>query len=167
MNIPGIALNEDDSHYFFTRAGQKLTAADVDAWVDAICRNAGEAPAAVPKLHARQLCQRRVGPHLARTTTPSAPTISRCWQAPRPRIAPAVRGWIHTAWQLHHDDIDIYARWIARCRQKGIAPWLSMRMNDVHNVNDERSFIHSGVLARQSPIAPRAVSLQRVDRPRL
>lgn len=34
VSFPGIALNEDDSHFFFTRAGQPLTPELVDAWVD-------------------------------------------------------------------------------------------------------------------------------------
>jgi hypothetical protein len=53
------------------------------------------------------------------------------------------RRWVHTAWDVHQKGIDIYARWIARCRKTGISPWLSMRMNDLHDVNDERCFMHS------------------------
>jgi hypothetical protein len=55
----------------------------------------------------------------------------------------SARRWIHTAWALDQAGIDVYARWLARARQHGISPWLSMRMNDVHNVDDERSYIHS------------------------
>ena len=39
--------------------------------------------------------------------------------------------------------LDPYAIWIARCREKGISSWLTMRMNDVHNVDDVDSYIHS------------------------
>jgi hypothetical protein len=39
--------------------------------------------------------------------------------------------------------IDIYERWIKRCREKRLSPWLSMRMNDVHQVDDEHAFLHS------------------------
>jgi hypothetical protein len=53
------------------------------------------------------------------------------------------RNWIHTAWQLAQDGIDVYARWIARARKLGLSPWLSTRMNDLHNVDDERAYIHS------------------------
>jgi hypothetical protein len=142
MNIPGIALNEDDSHYFFTRAGQKLTAADVDAWVDQY------AATQVKRLLLCPNCMRTsyasdVWDPIWRDYDPFGPDDQPLLASTTPEDRAGVRGWIHTAWQLHHDDIDIYARWIARCRQKGIAPWLSMRMNDVHNVNDERSFIHS------------------------
>ena len=32
--MPGIALNEDNSHYFVTRAGQELDVQTVQSWVD-------------------------------------------------------------------------------------------------------------------------------------
>ncbi|HEY3340512.1 MAG TPA: hypothetical protein VGK81_00785 [Anaerolineae bacterium] len=142
MTIPGIALNEDDSHYFFTRAGQRLTAAVVDAWVDQY------AGTQVKQLLLCPNCMRtsyasNVWDPIWRDYDPSGPDDQPLLASTHPDERANVRGWIHTAWQLHHDGIDVYARWIARCRQKGIAPWLTMRMNDVHNANDERSFIHS------------------------
>ena len=39
--------------------------------------------------------------------------------------------------------LDPYAIWISRCREKRISPWLSMRMNDVHSVDDPSHFLHS------------------------
>jgi len=53
------------------------------------------------------------------------------------------RAWVHMAWQLNNSGVDVYKLWIARCRKKGISPWISVRMNDVHNVDDERNYIHS------------------------
>ena len=35
--------------------------------------------------------------------------------------------------------IDRYAVWIARCRERGVSPWLSVRMNDMHGGDDPRS----------------------------
>ena len=34
---------------------------------------------------------------------------------------------------LHQQGVDYPARVAARCRQRGISPWISLRMNDVHN----------------------------------
>jgi hypothetical protein len=142
MNIPGIALNEDDSHYFFTRAGQRLTAADVDAWVDQY------AGTQVQRLLLCPNCMRTsyasaVWDPIWRGYDPAGPDDQPLLASSAPESRAQMRGWIHTAWQLAQDGIDVYARWIARCRQKSISAWLSMRMNDVHNVDDERSFIHS------------------------
>jgi hypothetical protein len=52
------------------------------------------------------------------------------------------RNWIHSAWLLNERGIDPYARWIARCRHIGMHPWLSMRMNDVHYVDNPEHASH-------------------------
>lgn len=39
--------------------------------------------------------------------------------------------------------IDPYAIWIRRCRERGVSPWMSMRMNDVHFAFDESYRGHS------------------------
>jgi len=35
--------------------------------------------------------------------------------------------------------LDRYAIWIDRCREQGISPWLSMRMNDLHTVHEHEN----------------------------
>ena len=44
---------------------------------------------------------------------------------------------------LYEKGIDPYAVWIQRSREKGISPWLSMRMNDVHYAQRRSHFFHS------------------------
>ncbi len=39
--------------------------------------------------------------------------------------------------------IDMYKVWIDRLRENGMSPWLSVRMNDLHNNEDEEHFLHS------------------------
>jgi len=51
--------------------------------------------------------------------------------------------WCENARLLDERGLDPYAVWIARCREKEISPWLSMRMNDVHNADDVDNYIHS------------------------
>lgn len=138
----GLCLNEDNSHYFATRAGQKLDADKVASWVDQYANT---------QVRELMLC-----PNSMRTSYASK-VWDPIWHGYDPNGAddqpllastPAqarkgARNWIHTAWQLHRDGIDPYQLWIARARKHGIAPWLSMRMNDVHNVDDVKSYIHS------------------------
>ena len=50
---------------------------------------------------------------------------------------------MRTSRDLHSRGIDPYALWIARSRKHKIAPWISMRMNDLHNVDDPGSYMHS------------------------
>ncbi len=73
----------------------------------------------------------------------SAPDDQPLFASLTPEARVSARKWVHTAWELHRKGIDPYARWIARARRHGISPWVSMRMNDIHDVNDERSYMHS------------------------
>jgi len=54
----------------------------------------------------------------------------------RPDTAMAADGthdrWAVNAKTLFDAGVDPYAVWIARCRTKGVSPWISLRMNDVH-----------------------------------
>ncbi|MGI6496236.1 MAG: hypothetical protein ACOX5G_09135 [Kiritimatiellia bacterium] len=40
--------------------------------------------------------------------------------------------WCVNAKILHDKGVDPYAVWTKRCHERGVSPWLSMRMNDVH-----------------------------------
>lgn len=51
--------------------------------------------------------------------------------------------WPQNAKRLAEAGLDPYAVWIRRCREKGISPWISMRMNDVHSVDETGNFMHS------------------------
>ena len=51
---------------------------------------------------------------------------------------------------LHQKGIDPYLVWIARCREKNISPWISMRMNDLHSTDDPNAFTH-GSFWREHP----------------
>ena len=46
--------------------------------------------------------------------------------------------WCVNAKLLHDRGIDPYRIWIDRAREKGISPWISLRMNDVHFANDPK-----------------------------
>ena len=140
--MPGIALNEDDSHFFFTRAGKSLTEEDVDALVDQYAGTQVShllfCPNAMRASYASRVCD-----PIWRGYQPDAPDDQPLLASLTPEQRTGARRWIHTAWALDQAGIDVYARWIARARQHGISPWLSMRMNDVHNADDERCYIHS------------------------
>ena len=142
MGAPGIALNEDDSHYFFSRAGEKLTTAEVASWVDQYAATQVRELMLCPNAQ-RTSYDSKVRDPIWRGYDPDGPDDQPLLASLPPEGRRSARRWIHTAWQLAHDGIDVYQVWIARARQKQISPWISMRMNDLHNVDDERCFIHS------------------------
>jgi hypothetical protein len=51
--------------------------------------------------------------------------------------------WAASARTLDEKGINPYGVWIARCREKGISPWITMRMNDIHSVHETWNFMHS------------------------
>ncbi|MCQ6557536.1 hypothetical protein [Paenibacillus mendelii] len=137
-----LVLNEDNTHYYNSRRNPDITAAEVDAWVDQY------AGTQVKELVLNVNCMR---------TSYASEVWEPVWSGfdpeggeDQPLLAsagPAERNgayqWIHMAWQLSMKGIDLYERWIARSRQLGISPWISIRMNDVHNVNDESHYLHN------------------------
>lgn len=45
-------------------------------------------------------------------------------------------GWPRRYWLIHKHGIDPFAVCIARSREKGLSPWVSLRMNDTHYIDD-------------------------------
>ncbi len=138
----GISLNEDNSHYFFTRVGKKLDAATVASFVDQYA-NTQVRELMFSANSMRTSFASKVWDPIWKDYDPNGADDQPLLVSTPAAARKGARGWIHTAWQLHQDGIDPYQLWIARARQHGIAPWISMRMNDVHNVDDERSYMHS------------------------
>ncbi len=138
----GIALNEDNSHFFTTRAGQPMTEATVDALVSQYAGTQITHLVFCPN-SMRTSYGSRVWDPIWRGYDPYGPDDQPLLASLPLESRPGARRWVHTAWALDRAGIDVYARWIACARQHGISPWLSMRMNDIHNVDDERSFMHS------------------------
>jgi hypothetical protein len=140
--FPGIALNEDDSHYFSTRAGQPLDAGIVDSWVDQYANTQVRELMLCPNAM-RTSYDSQVWDPIWRGYDPTGPDDQPLLASTKVADRARARQWIHTAWELAQSGIDVYERWINRARQLGISPWISTRMNDIHNVDDERSYIHS------------------------
>ncbi len=137
-----LCLNEDNSHYYFTRAGQDLDAERVAGFVDQYAgtqvRELLLSPNSMRTSYASE-----VWDPIWRGYDPAGPDDQPLFASTPAGARQSSRQWVHTAWQLAQKKVDPYRLWIARARRHGISPWLSMRMNDIHNVDDERSFMHS------------------------
>lgn len=121
-----LILNEDDSHFFSSRETGAMTREGLEAFVDQY------AGTAVTHLF---LC-----PNAMRASFRSR-TRDAIWD-PVDGQSPSNR-WVDNARLLYERGLDPYAVWIARCREKEVSPWLSMRMNDIHSVDEPNSFMHS------------------------
>jgi hypothetical protein len=138
----GIVLNEDSNHYFASRAGKRLTASEVSSFVDQY------AGTQVRELLFNVNAMRAGFPSKTRTSfttgyDPNGPDQQPMFASVPAAEAKFARAWVHQAWQLERDGIDVYKLWLARARKHGIGAWVSMRMNDLHNVDDEKHYLHS------------------------
>lgn len=125
----GLVINEDNSHFYGTRTADDMTLEGLNRFVDQY------AGTSVSHLF---LC-----PNAMRASFKSS-VWDAIWDLGN-QTMPSDGGkrWMDNARVLHERGLDPYAVWIARCREKGISPWLSMRMNDVHDVSDPTNFMHS------------------------
>jgi hypothetical protein len=137
-----LSLNEDNSHYFYTRAGQTFTPESVASFVDQY------AGTQVRELILSANSQRtsfasKVWDPIWKGYDPKGPDDQPLFASTPKEARAGARKWVHTAWQLHDRGIDAYALWIRRAREKKLSPWIGMRMNDLHNVDDPQSYMHS------------------------
>ena len=127
----GLVINEDNSHFFGTRPAGMMTVEGLNAFVD---QYAGT-----------KVTHLFLNPNAMRASFRSG-TRDAIWDEGTQHIPKADEPgglWPNNARLLHERRLDPYAVWIGRAREKGISPWLSMRMNDVHCVDEPKNFMHS------------------------
>ncbi|MCX6992546.1 MAG: hypothetical protein NT011_05300 [Kiritimatiellaeota bacterium] len=140
--VTGIMFNEDASHFFHARrAMKKLSLAEVEAFVDQYADTQIKAMLFNPN------CQRtsydsKVWTPVWKGLDPNGPDNQPLFASVPTNEQKSARAWIQLAWQLNQDGIDPYKVWTERCRKLGIAPWISMRMNDIHGVHDPNYYLH-------------------------
>ena len=115
---PLLVVNEDNDHYFKLDAA-RMTKPALEAYVDA-------------------MAQGRVTHLFLCVNGQRASYDSKTWEPIWAGLdEPDNKGATNNVWcvnakRLRDAGIDPYAVWVPRCRAKGISPWISMRMNDVH-----------------------------------
>ncbi|MBI4891454.1 MAG: hypothetical protein HY821_12580 [Acidobacteria bacterium] len=137
-----LCMNEDNSHWFFSRAGQTYTPESVASFIDQY----GGTEVREILLSAnsqRTSFASNVWDPIWKGYDPQGPDDQPLFRSTPAEGRAGARKWVHTAWALAQKGIDPYALWIARARREGLSPWISMRMNDLHNVDDPDSYMHS------------------------
>ncbi len=121
-----LVINEDNSHFFGSRKPEDMTLAGLHAFVDQY------AGSAVTHLFLNANAMR------ASFRSRSRDAI---WDPVDGKEPDGL--WPQNAKRLHEAGLDPYQVWIDRCREKGLSPWISMRMNDIHSVDEPGNFMHS------------------------
>ncbi len=138
----GISLNEDSNHFFMNRRATRLTHESIRSWVDQYANtlvddlilNVNAMRSSFPSKHRETWFtgfDPRGGPN-QKFLEPLPEAARQTWFE-----------WIRCAWQANEDKLDLYAIWIPEIRKQKMSPWVSVRMNDLHNVEQDVHPLHS------------------------
>ena len=134
------ALNLDWMHFYQSRTEAHMNMAHVEAYIDQYATG-GKVTHLFFNVNAQRASFRSATRESVWDLVPgmSEEELHKIWRESTvyPGAGPLV------AKALYDNGIDPYAVWIQRSREKGISPWLSVRMNDVHYAEDRMHFFHS------------------------
>lgn len=147
--MSGIIINEDNSHFFMTRPRSQMnpdglrklvdnySGKDVkqinfcpncmrvnyqsNVWNNCLSKDTYDA-------EAEKLVQSRIL---------NTFSVDQEWFKSKEKV------WQQNCLELSVKGINPYQFWMKYTREKNISPWISMRMNDVHSVDDPENWVHS------------------------
>lgn len=132
--LRGLFFNQDSTDFFYSRSKEQMTGADVDAFVD---RLAGlDISALLVNTNAQRTnYASEVWEPFWKGYDPAGPDDQPVLRhLPADRI-PGTRRLLDNMIALAAAGVDYPARMLERCRQRGIQGWISLRMNDLHDVD--------------------------------
>ena len=133
---PGLIVNEDSSHFFCTFGADAMTVEGLHALIDEY------SDSSITHVFFNGNAMRTSFDSQVWDSIWSGRNLPYTHEEPG-SDSPSFEKWVYNCQLLHIKGIDPYAIWIARCREKGISPWLSMRMDDTHEVDNPESPLHS------------------------
>ncbi len=148
--MKGFYLNEDNSNFFYSFPESDMTVEGVRRFIRGYARK--QVGAVVMSVNSQRASydSKVIDPIWAGVTEDENGKMFF-------RGRELIRGtsWIHNAKKLHDDGIDVYKEWIDELHEAGKEAWISCRMNDLHNVDDEDNYMHDR-LWREHPEYRRA-----------
>ena len=123
---PVFILNEDNDHYF-KKDAKEMTREALEAYVDNFARG-----------HVTHFFMCPSGQRASFDSKTVEPIWMGIGETAETTTATAADGthdrWALNAKILFDAGIDPYEVWTRRCREKGVSPWFTIRMNDVHGM---------------------------------
>ena len=142
---PWLVVNEDNDH-FFKLDSSRMTRQGLEEYVDAIARGGRVT-------HFFMCVSGQRASFDSKTVEPIWEGLGEpCGdgQTAGGRTDHGQSGlWAVNAKKLFDAGIDPYEVWTARCRERGVSPWVSMRMNDAHFVSTCTNFFRNTRFGRQ------------------
>ena len=152
--MSGIAFNDDWSHFFCRHGMDEMNETGLRAFVRQY-ENTQLTDFFLNPNGLRTVYRSRVRESIFTGYDPANPANPRFFYADRDPSQWTFNDgmlveYVSNTWTLDQAGIDPYRIWIDELNRIGIHPWISMRMNDVHEANDESSFLHD-VFWREHP----------------
>jgi len=140
--VRGILYNEDDSHRFVLDPAGKIEPDRLDKLVDELADSQVTAMLVCCCAKKTNFPSKSWEPH-CEGFDPAKDNNQPYFGDLPPESRPGARQWPENLRRMLDAGVDPTGRMLDRCRQRGIGPWVSMRMNDVHDANYLRSPLHS------------------------
>lgn len=137
--MSGLVINEDNSHYFYSRGAAGANVEKLKEMVAHYC---------VGQVTEVTYC------FMAQRANVTGLNVEPIWHEVEDRgeeegmfyrgrhYPDRTAGWIRCTKLLHEQGIDIYKVWLDETRRLGRRATLSMRMNDCHDIWDDDHFFH-------------------------
>ena len=132
--MKGIILNSDADNFVWSRRAEHMTLDGLQEQMDHYATG--------------QVSHVFLNVNYMRTLYASE-TWENFWEGNNPETTP--EEWIRNAWLLHEQGLDPIAVWIARLRERGVSPWVSMRMNDCHFTQSDPQYTLNSSFWREHP----------------
>jgi len=140
--IGGILYNEDDSHRFVLDPAGQMKPERLDALVDELADSRVTAMLVCCCAKKTNFPSTSWEPH-CEGFDPAKDNTQPFFGDAKPEDCNGVRRWAHNLRVMLESGVDPTGRMLDRCRRRGISPWVSIRMNDVHDAPLRRSALHS------------------------
>lgn len=147
--LHGLIFNQDCTDFFYTNAIRE--GMDAGAMTDGYFGVLADAGVTVLMINtnARKVNYRsEVWESFWDGYDPAGPDDQPYFNGMAPGDVPGYRNMVHTMMELERQGVDYPARVAALCRERGVSPWISLRMNDVH-YNDNLDNPFHGALWRR------------------
>jgi hypothetical protein len=143
--MPGILHNEDCTNFFYYQDFPAGKAGEiVDRYVDVLA-GAGVSSLMCNTNARRTNYRSEVWQVFWDGYDPTGPDDQPFLAAIPPARRKTYRKLVGNMLEVHQQGVDYPARIIQRCRHHGISPWISLRMNDVHENNNLDHPFHSAL----------------------
>jgi hypothetical protein len=129
---PSLLLNIDCTNFFHGKSPDQMTGAMLDAYADSILQS-GATVLLINTQAERANYNSRVFEPFWQGYDPEKGLDQDIFNGLPPGKRQNWHRLVSCMVTLHDRGVDYPARLIERCRQTGVSPWISLRMNDIHN----------------------------------